>query len=647
MSSLPVADTPFVSASVATLVKAIGLALEAHPSAEAASPGITAAVKLAVADPELIPESKLVTSTEHYTQQLLHVDPAGRFSVVLLTWLPGQQTLIHDHRCWCCFGVWRGEETERAYEASDGGLVPGGLTVNRAGDCEFLLPPGDIHSVINSGDELAVSLHVYGADLRQHGTSIRRRYPAPAVPRPAVSPEEIAAVIGGGFSGTMIAARLLRQGKRVVMIEPDEPGRGVAYGTRCQQHLLNVPAAGMSAWPEDPGHFVRWAGSRGLLRTDHDFLPRKIYGEYLAEILHREVHASEGRFEHVRGKAVAVEAGEGVDVTLAGGQRLFFDLGVLAVGFPTPSRPFDPKSEAWDSPGVIDVNQQHGALASIGHRDPVIVLGAGLTMLDTVATLHAQGHEGEILVLSRHGLLPAAHELEKIRGGFDAEAFRSRLTGGPPTTRRLLREVRVTARHADREGLCWQEVINAIRPLTTSLWQSLPPEERRRFVRRVRPYWEVARHRASPATIEPFRLGLEAGRIIRRTGTPWKIEDDGESGIRIHMRTRRGVETVVEGRWLLNCTGFTANWAESRDPLMRSLLERGQIQQDALGLGLETSADCQLIGADGVVSPRLYYAGPALRARDWECTAVPELREIARRIAASIGTAPARNGLPG
>jgi predicted metal-dependent enzyme (double-stranded beta helix superfamily) len=118
-----------------------------------------------------------------YRQHILHVEADGSFSVAVLVWLPGQETPIHDHVSWCVVGVYKGTEYETRYELSGEGpeahLVEKGRGVSEAGSVDALVPPGDIHRVANDGGGPAVSLHIYGADLRKLGCSIRRRYDLP------------------------------------------------------------------------------------------------------------------------------------------------------------------------------------------------------------------------------------------------------------------------------------------------------------------------------------------------------------------------------------------------------------------------------------------------------------------------------------
>ena len=115
-----------------------------------------------------------------YCRHILHVEPDSSFSIVSLVWLPGQETAIHDHVSWCVVGVHRGQEGETTYrlagDENDRHLVITEHTVNPVGSVVALVPPGDIHRVKNCCNDVAVSLHVYGADVQALGSSILRRY---------------------------------------------------------------------------------------------------------------------------------------------------------------------------------------------------------------------------------------------------------------------------------------------------------------------------------------------------------------------------------------------------------------------------------------------------------------------------------------
>ena len=126
----------------------------------------------------LAPHQQAGDSTT-YRQHLLHVAPDGAWSLVALVWLPGQTTPIHDHVTWCVVGIHRGEEHESRYRLAGDHLEETEQVLGPSGTVAGLLPPGDIHRVTNGGADLAVSLHVYGADLSVRQTSIRRVYDLP------------------------------------------------------------------------------------------------------------------------------------------------------------------------------------------------------------------------------------------------------------------------------------------------------------------------------------------------------------------------------------------------------------------------------------------------------------------------------------
>ncbi len=138
-------------------------------------------LRQALSDPSLLEPRHCEPADDRYRQHLVHVHPAGRYSIVALVWKPGQATPIHDHRCWCVVGVWRGLERETSYDLLDDAgspyLVTRGSAVTAPGDVSVLVPPEeDIHRVENCGTELAISIHLYGDDISVLGSSINREF---------------------------------------------------------------------------------------------------------------------------------------------------------------------------------------------------------------------------------------------------------------------------------------------------------------------------------------------------------------------------------------------------------------------------------------------------------------------------------------
>jgi predicted metal-dependent enzyme (double-stranded beta helix superfamily) len=116
----------------------------------------------------------------HYRSHILAVAPSRKFSVVGLVWLPGQVTPIHDHICWCVVGVVQGVEREERFglrcdETDTRWLTPMGRETLTAGHTCALVPPEEnIHRVCNAGDDLAISIHVYGEDIERYKSSINQ-----------------------------------------------------------------------------------------------------------------------------------------------------------------------------------------------------------------------------------------------------------------------------------------------------------------------------------------------------------------------------------------------------------------------------------------------------------------------------------------
>jgi predicted metal-dependent enzyme (double-stranded beta helix superfamily) len=147
-----------------------------------------------LADPALLEERHREPADDRYRQHLVHVHPAGRYSIVALVWKPGQATPIHDHCCWCVVGVWQGLERETTFELHEDAaslcLTPRSSAVASPGDVSVLVPPDeDIHRVENSGTSLAISIHVYGGDISVLGSSINRRFDDDLVRAPSHAAE--------------------------------------------------------------------------------------------------------------------------------------------------------------------------------------------------------------------------------------------------------------------------------------------------------------------------------------------------------------------------------------------------------------------------------------------------------------------------
>jgi len=449
------------------------------------------------------------------------------------------------------------------------------------------------------------------------------------------------AIIGGGFTGATLAAQLLRHsdgGVSVVLIERcTRIGHGVAYATRCNEHLLNVRVRNMSACPDDSEHFLEWAklNYENSVNPD-DYIPRAVYGRYINSLLEQEAERHPGQFEHVQDEAVSVgQFGDMAEIHLGSGKILFCDKVVLALGNFPPGDPRLPGktkdcqryvSNPWTA-GALE-----GALGDTNQTKSVLLVGSGLTSVDVAISLQARGFQGTIHILSRRGLLPQTHQATAPWPAFwDQQS--------PRTVRGLMRLIRTQAEAAEQAGSGWRAVMDAIRPVTQEIWRSLPLEERRRFLRHARPYWDVHRHRVAPAIGSRLALEVHHGQIETHAGRICEYAEDG-GGVDIAYCDRKtGERKRLRVDHVINCTGPESDLRKVESPLLKNLIEQKLARIDSLSLGLDASAEGGLMDGHGVASNTIYAIGPLRKGNLWETTAVPDIRVQVRDLSKTLLTA--------
>jgi uncharacterized NAD(P)/FAD-binding protein YdhS len=430
-----------------------------------------------------------------------------------------------------------------------------------------------------------------------------------------VTPAHVA-VIGAGLSGTASALHLRREGvKRVTLIERgDLPGRGVAYGTTRPEHLLNVPARRMAVFPDQPDHFVRWLAPHGL--GAEDYAERRQFGDYLSGLL-----AEADGIERIKAEAVDIDKNA---VRLADGHAIAVDAVVLALGNFRPALPggIDP---AAIGPAWIGDPWSPALARNLAPDAPIVLLGTALTAIDTALTLDALGHRGSIFAISRRGLAPRASGPREPMSAPDA-----------PLPKDALGLLRRTRRRSGEVG--WRSAVHELRSVTSDLWRGASEFERRRFLRHVRPWWDVHRHRIAPAVgaavdrmVSEGCLRFVAGRIRDATA-----DGDG-AALRWQPRGSDRIESVQAAR-IVNCTGPELDISRAGEPLLDALLAAGRIRADPYRLGIDVDAQCRTLDAEGVPSDWLYTLGPMTRGTFWESIAAGDIaaqaQAIARRIAA-------------
>jgi len=440
-------------------------------------------------------------------------------------------------------------------------------------------------------------------------------------------------IIGGGFSGITLAFQLLRRDPKlnIAIVDRGEiPGRGLAYSTPYLSHVLNVPAKNMSAFPKDAGHFLKWARRNYNPNVQEgSFLPRLVYGRYLDSLLKEAATRSARDLPWFRDQALTlVQTGGLYSAQLKSGRKLLAKAVVIATGNVPPGDPSvlgltDAATKYFSFPWLQ--NALDGLLGS----KSVLLIGAGLTSVDLAIALASTGFPGTIHMLSRRGLLPQPHRQTGTWPQFWNEKC-------PRTVRGMLRVIRNQVRAAAEAGIDWRSVIDALRSVTPEIWHSLPDEERRRFMRHARTYWEVHRHRVAPEISERLSCLIQEGRIQVHAGRIRHYREEQNQAIVTCRRRRDGqTEELHVGR-VINCTGPEADWRRIDNSLLSSLFAQRLARPDPLFLGLDTDRDGSVRNDRGVASTSLFAIGPMRKGSLWETTAVPELRQQASTLAEHI-----------
>ncbi len=445
------------------------------------------------------------------------------------------------------------------------------------------------------------------------------------------------AVIGAGFSGTLLTLHLLRHcppPTRLILIERNSQfGRGIAYSSGNPNHILNVPAGRMSAFHDRPHDFLTWLKTQpeseggGAQAGVGTFAPRRLFGAYIRALLNEEIkRTGRERLELVKGDVTSLDrSSHPMVLTLDRDRTLRADIAVLAIGN------FPPEPMPVANPGFYDTPLYRpdpwapDALRGLDPAAPVLLLGTGLTTADAVISLLDEGHTGPIYALSRRGLLPRRHAAVQVPAPEHAPY--------PTAVNALTRFLRNETARASAQGSGWQPVIDELRPFTVDVWQAMSQRDRRRFLRHLRPWWDVHRHRMAAQVADRIDAVRASGQLRILVG---RVRDYTVHGDRVDVayRPRRQDElTTVEVARVVNCAGPGADYDRIPDPLIRGLLRDGVIRPDPLRLGLDVTGNCALLNREGAISRRLFAIGPVTKGTFWEMTAVPDIRRQTEKLA--------------
>jgi uncharacterized NAD(P)/FAD-binding protein YdhS len=448
------------------------------------------------------------------------------------------------------------------------------------------------------------------------------------------------AIVGGGFTGAMLAIRLASAATgalRVVIFEPRKKfGAGVAYSTLDPDHRLNGPIDLVKMLGE--GHFQSWY--RAHVHDPDDTAPdgfrygrRATIGDYMNAVFSDACQRYRGTLRHVAREVTDIAPEESGYVLRDGAGRTYQATRVfLCIGHepPTMSAPFDrlPASsrivrDPWDT----------RALAAVPVTGDTLVIGSGLTAYDVIATLLRQGHEGKIVAVSRNGRRPQPQgELARLKPDFVPPLAPFAKRHPPPyTAMRLLQYCRQDLEELSQRGLEWHGALDNLRFALPDIWCGLPTAEKKRAIRHLASLYESHRFRVAPQTATIVERGEAAGAVRFVRGRAEDVTLDNR-GYRATFRSARNGRFGVGFENLVNCTGPNTRVTKSANSLVRNLLDRGLARPHPTGMGFDVDDLGRSVTAAGRPLRNLTILGPLTNGHFADMIAMPQIDAKIRQI---------------
>jgi uncharacterized NAD(P)/FAD-binding protein YdhS len=450
------------------------------------------------------------------------------------------------------------------------------------------------------------------------------------------------AIIGGGFCGILTAIHLLQDPEQHLHIHIFNSGKpigcGVAYDPHTPGLLLNVPNGNMSAFPDKPRHFLQWLMEKeGITESEADklaagFSPRSVYGQYLSQLWRDELDKqgyNKRIFVYNDLVTDIVENDRRVLICTAKYPRVMADIAIIATGNDQPAFPSGLHPSLKTHQAYFGDPWKRDCLQNLQSGGDVLVIGNGLTMVDTVLGLAANGCSGVIHSVSPHG-----YRLKPWKDAREPYCTEADILDNTSHLADLVSVINKHRKLADKFGQSIYPVIDSLRPKIQSLWLSFSMDEKQQFLKKLSAFWDRVRHRLPTVMHQLIEDMRSANKVVTHKGA-----------IISAVPAADGFEVTIAGddryvrlrvQRIINCTGPEANITRSGNQLLQNLLKKGVICPGPFNLGINTDPDGCVISADGRRKPNLYVAGGNLKGILWESTAVPELRHQAKKIALYI-----------
>ncbi len=453
-------------------------------------------------------------------------------------------------------------------------------------------------------------------------------------------------IVGGGFSGIITAVQLIQKAEIPLVIsiinERETLCKGIAYNAYSDKHLLNVIAGKMSAFADKPGHFIDWVlrqpGYKVMDRTllSNSFLPRRLYGQYLCALWAEYAElATQKNIQITILDATVLDLeihDDLVSLWLDNDQHVSFNEIVIATGNHLPRNPAIADMNFYQSHNYYGDPWKQEAVCNVDEHYPVLIIGNGLTMVDTVLGLLESGFKQDIYSISPNGfnILPHRHN----------GLTYTKLTEELKDSMRLTDLVALVHKHvkAVRDfGVTAEPVIDSLRPHTQKFWQSFTDEEKLLFMKRFRHLWGVARHRIPLHTHDKLQQLRIEGKLHIVSGRLLNMTDRGDAVLVEYNDKKQHQRKVLSVGRVINCTGPETDLMLMPNNFLKNCLLKNIIAQDPLKLGIRADTHTyQVKNKEGICAANVYTIGSNLKGELWESTAVNELRSQADKLASTI-----------
>lgn len=450
------------------------------------------------------------------------------------------------------------------------------------------------------------------------------------------------AIVGAGASGTITAIQLLRElnvKAKIFLIEkkPDAVYRGAAYSSKLPYEPLNVIAGRMNMFNHLPDDFYNWLKENKQAEqeeeiTNETYVSRRWFGDYMtARIKEAAAGSAFVELEVVNNELRDINydaAKEKYRLLLLNTEVINADYIIFATGNETPADVLSREEVMALGKNYISNPWLSNTLEKIKPTDDVLIIGTGLTMVDHVVSLQKQCHQGKIYCLSRNGYLPLEHT--------SIQTFTVNITEEPKDVYELLRLIKTKIAEAGNQNVEWQNVLDAIRPHTTRLWKSLNTDSKKYFLKRLKTYWEIHRHRMPTASANAIKQMQAGGQLVLLAGNIVGTELKRDKVALKYYAKKVSKTESLSVDFVINCTGPSSDYYKCDNVLIKNLLDKGWMNQDELKLGIRTGARGEIIKENGVVLQNAFAVGPLRKALEWESTAMREIRTQAENVALHI-----------